>query len=156
MRLSAESHAIVEQFFREHTGDERLVLPPIEFHGGLGARLLMRAVGMGAITFGRHVFVNPRLLVRDAEGRVTLPGWLAAHEAAHVLQYEGRGLARFLRDYLRGYWRALRGGRRWDARGRTNAYLAIPEECEARRAQQAYSMRMERKRSNLEETKAGL
>src|SRR5215216_3576110 len=97
MRLSDESHSKVEQFFREHTGDPWLALPQVHFHGGLAARVLMGWVGMSAMTLGRHVFVRPGLLKRDARGRVTLPGWLVVHEAAHALQYAEKGFARFIR-----------------------------------------------------------
>jgi hypothetical protein len=141
MRLTDESHARVEQFFRAHRGDAGLVLPPLEFHGGLAARLLMWWAEMGAMTLGRRVFVRPSLFRREDDGRLTLPGWLVAHEAAHVLQYEERGFVRFLCDYLAGYWRALRGGGRWDAAGRMAAYLAIEEEREAREAEEAYVVR---------------
>ncbi len=139
MRLSAESHARVEQFFREYLNEPGLRLPPIDFQGGAAARVLTGFAGMGAITFGRRVFVRPGLFGSDGRGRATLPGWLVVHEAAHVLQYERRGLAPFLRDYLRGYWRALREGGRWDGRGRMAAYLAIAEEREASSAEAAYT-----------------
>ena len=140
MRLSDESHSHVEQFFRAHKGDPGLALPRIRLHAGVCARLLMLAsAGMGAMTLGRHVFVRPGLLRKDPAGRVTLPGWLVVHEAAHVLQYAERGFVRFIWGYLRGYWRALRGGGRWDAAGRMAAYMALEEECEARRAEDAYA-----------------
>jgi hypothetical protein len=139
MRLSDESHSHIEQFFRAHRGDARLELPRIHIHGGIIARLLMLSAGMGAMTLGRHVFVRPVLLKRDESGRVTLPGWLIAHEAAHVLQYAERGFARFLLGYLRGYWRALREGGSWGAAGRMAAYMAIAEEEEARVAEHAYA-----------------
>jgi hypothetical protein len=143
MRLSDESHSHVEQFFREHLCDPEVVLPRMHLHTGVFARLMMVAsAGMGAMTLGRHVFVRPGLLRRDPAGRVTLPGWLIVHEAAHVLQYAERGFLRFLWDYLRGYWRALREGGRWDAAGRMAAYRAIEEECEARRAEDAYARQM--------------
>ena len=95
--------------------------------------------GMGAITFGRHVYVQTGLFGRDSKGRATLPARLVVHEAAHVLQYEARGYPRFFRDYLRGYWRGLREGGRWDAAGRMAAYMAIAEEREAREAEDAYA-----------------
>ena len=142
MRLSEESHSHVEQFFRTHRGEPSLVLPRIHFHGGLSAGLLKLSSRMEAITLGRHVFVRPGLFRRDARGRVTLPGWLVAHEAAHVLQYSERGFVRFLLGYLGGYWRELRVGRRWDSSGRLAAYIAIAEEREARVAEQAYAERM--------------
>lgn len=93
---------------------------------------------MDGMTLGRHVFVRPSLLRCDVSGRLTLPGWLVVHEAAHVLQYAERGFVRFLHGYLRGYWRALRKGGHWDAAGRMAAYKAIAEELEARRAEEAY------------------
>jgi hypothetical protein len=98
----------------------------------------MAVVKMGAITFGRNVFVRPALFVKDGEGRATLPGWLIVHEATHVLQYQARGYPRFFRDYLRNYWRALREGGRLDKEGRMAAYMAIAEEREARAAETAY------------------
>lgn len=150
MRLSDESHSRVEQFFRAHTGDAGLLLPRIHIHVGICARVLMGWVGMGAMTVGSHVFVRPGLLKEDAEGRVTLPGWLVVHEAAHVIQYAGRGHVRFFRDYLRGYWRALREGGRWDAAGRMAAYMAIPEEREAHTAEHAYVARGEAAKAGLQ------
>jgi hypothetical protein len=138
MRLSAESHARVEQFFREHLNEPGLSLPPINVHGGTSARLLMAVARMGAITFGRNVFVRPALFGKGAEGRATLPAWLVVHEAAHVLQYGKKGYPRFFRDYLRGYWRALRAGGRWDKVGRMVAYMSIAEEREAQAAETAY------------------
>jgi Domain of unknown function (DUF4157) len=138
MKLSADTHDELQHFFRQHLNDRALCLPPITIHAGLLARLLMKAVGMGAITFGRHVFVKPGFIMRDGEGRATAPGWLLAHEAAHVLQYEQRGYLRFFRDYLRGYWLALRAGKNWGAIGRMAAYMAIAEERSAREAEHAY------------------
>lgn len=138
MRLSKESHSHIEQFFRAHWGDPGLVLPRIRLHGGLFARLLMLgSATMGTLTLGRHVFVRSGLLRKDAAGRVTLPGWLIVHEAAHVLQYAERGCVRFLAGYLGGFWRALQGGGRWDAAGRMAAYRALEEEREAHKAEEA-------------------
>jgi hypothetical protein len=138
MKLSAETHREVEDFFRRHTGEEGMRLPPIEIHAGWLANLITGANGISGITLGRHVFVRSRLVERDAEGRAKMKGWLLVHEAAHVLQYERRGYLGFFRVYLRGYWRALREGGRWDKAGRTAAYLAIAEECEAREAELAF------------------
>jgi hypothetical protein len=139
MRLTSESQARVEEFFREHRGDPELMLPPISIHGGLFARLLTKVVGMSAITFGRQVFVRPELIKKDSEGRAGIPAWLLVHEAAHVLQYEERGCIRFFRDYLRGYWRALRTGKSWNRQGRMAAYMSIEEEREAYTAERLYA-----------------
>ncbi|HZI18385.1 MAG TPA: DUF4157 domain-containing protein [Pyrinomonadaceae bacterium] len=141
MRLSPETQDELERFFREHRGDARLRLPPVSIHGGSFARLLTRAAGVSAITFGRHVFVAPRLLRRRAGGRVRMEGWLLAHEAAHVLQYAERGWPRFLWGYLRGYFRGLKTGRGWGRTARTAAYLSIAEEREARAAEEAFAAR---------------
>ena len=138
MRLSADTHDVLQHFFRQHLNDAELHLPPIRIHTGLVARLLMKANGMGAITFGRHVFVRPGLVKKDEEGRLCIPGWLLAHEATHVLQYEQRGYLRFFRDYLSGYWQALSKGKKWSAQGRRAAYMAIAEEQTAYEAEHAF------------------
>ena len=138
MRLSDESHAKVERFFREHRREPGLALPPVFVHGGLVGWLLKKFARLGAITFGRHVFVSPSVISRGTNGRAEMPGWLLVHEAAHVLQYEEKGYARFFRDYLRGYWRGLLASGSWGSKGRTAAYLAIAEELEASAAARAY------------------
>lgn len=138
MKLSASAHATVENFFREHLGEPGLELPAIEIHAGLFADLLMRAIGMSAITFGRHVFVKPSKITRPGGSVALMKGELLVHEAAHVLQYSRGGFFGFLRGYLRGYWRALRVGGAWGKEARTAAYLAIAEEREAREAASAF------------------
>ena len=140
MLLARASHARVERFFREHRGEPGLTLPPVYVHGSLVAWLLtVLAGGMSGITFGRHVFVRPSLVRRDAEGRARVPAPLLVHEATHVLQYEERGFAPFLFDYVREYLRLLRAGGRWGAQRRMAAYLAIGVEREAREAEHAYA-----------------
>lgn len=140
MRLSDESQREVEEFFRRHTGQTGLSMPQVYVYAGGFAGLLTRAAGgVGAITFGRRVFVNPSLVRKDSEGRALLPAWLLVHEAAHVLQYEERGMLRFLAGYLRGYFRGLKEeGKGFGPAARNKAYLAIPEECAAREAERAY------------------
>ena len=138
MRLSAESHREVEEFFRKHAGRPALVLPPFRVYAGALARVLTRPAKVSAITFGRRVFVRPSMVKRDLKGRASVPAWLLVHEAAHVLQYEERGFARFLVGYLRGYLCVLVKGKDLSAPARTAAYLAIPEERAAREAERAY------------------
>jgi hypothetical protein len=139
MKLSAESHREVEEFFRKHSGTPRLVLPPVYVYaGGLAKLLTAAAGGVAAITFGRRVFVRPSLVGKDSGGRAELPAGLLVHEAAHVLQYAERGTLRFLAGYLLEYFRVLWGGKRLDAAARNTAYLAIPEERAAREAERAY------------------
>jgi hypothetical protein len=115
-----------------------LVLPPVHVHAGLLARLLTEPARVGAITFGRRVFVRPSLIKKDSSGRAGVPAWLLVHEAAHVLQYEERGFVGFLVGYLREYFRGLKEGKGLNAAARNAAYLAIPEERAARAAEHAY------------------
>jgi hypothetical protein len=140
MKLSEESRAEMEAFLRWQLGEDALRLPPVSIYAGWFARLLVtKLLGVGAITFGRHIFVAPSLVRRGEGGRFAMPGRLLAHELAHVLQYESKGWLRFFFDYLRGYFRGLRVGRRWDALGRMNAYLEIAEERAAREVEHAYA-----------------
>lgn len=139
MKLSPEAHEEVESFLKEFTGEPGLELPRFSIHAGAGGRVVMWFVRMGAITFGRHVFVAPRLVRRDSDGRARIAGRLVVHEAVHVLQYEERGFVGFLFKYLRGYWRALRLGKSWGAAARMAAYMEIEEEREAREAEHAYA-----------------
>lgn len=115
-------------------------MPRVYVYAGGFAGLLTRvAGGVGAITFGRRVFVKPSLVRKDSKGRASLPAWLLVHEATHVLQYEERGMLRFLAGYLRGYFRGLKEeGKGFGSAARNKAYLAIPEECAAREAERAY------------------
>lgn len=139
MRLSAESRSEVERFFRAYRRAPGLRLPPVRVHAGALAGLLTGVARAGAITFGRHVFVRPSLVGKDAAGRARVDAGLLVHEATHVLQYEQRGWARFLAGYLGGYVRALREGEGLGAEARKAAYLAIPEERAAREAERAYA-----------------
>ena len=140
MKLSPESHRRLEEFFREFRGEPGLRLPPVKVYTGGLSRLLLDSIGMGAITFGRRVFVSPRMVVKDVRGRRAVHGWLLVHEAAHVLQYEEDGFVKFLLKYLRDYWRELPAGEKWKLSGaaRVAAYKAIPAEREAREAEHAY------------------
>jgi len=140
MKLAAESQRLIETFLRDRFDLPALKLPSISLHHGSIARWLTNTFHIGAITFGRHIFVAPKLLTRDARGRWIAPGWLIAHEATHVWQYRREGFLGFLSSYLRGYWRALRTEQRWNGEARMKAYLAIREECDARESEAAYAL----------------
>jgi hypothetical protein len=139
MLLSQESHRLIEAFHREYHASEALKLPPVHIHQGRVARWLTHTFHIGAITFGRHIFIKPELTELDAEGKWTAPGWLVAHETTHVLQYTSAGWIGFLLTYLREYWDGLRALGSWDAAARMAAYKAIKVECDARDAEQAYA-----------------
>lgn len=137
MKLAKESHQRLEEFFREHLHDSQLELPPIYIHSGRVARIVTKQLKVGAMTVGRHIFLSPQRVTK-AGNVITAPGWLVAHEATHVLQYEEDGFLRFFFKYLMGYWRALRQSGKWDYEARMKAYLTIAEEQAAHEVERAY------------------
>jgi hypothetical protein len=138
MRLARESHERLEKFFREYFKDPQLRLPPIYLHRGRIARMVTKQLRIGALTIGRHILLSPAR-VTEREGSLTTEGWLVAHEATHVLQYERDGYLRFFIHYFYGYWRALRGGgSRLSREARMSAYLAIEAERIAHEVERAY------------------
>ncbi len=104
------------------------------------ARWVTRTFGILAITFGRRVFVAPKVVGHDRSGRLTVPARLMAHEATHVVQYAQAGFAGFLFSYLREYWRALSKQTGWGKTARQAAYMAIRQEREAYDAERAYAL----------------
>jgi hypothetical protein len=143
MRLAEDSREELESFFREFLRDGGVRLPRMRFYAGPLARWLTRVGRADAITFGRRVYVAPSLVSRR-EGAAGLSGRLIAHEAAHVLQYERVGAARFLLRYLREYFAGLRRAGSLDAGSRMRAYLDISFEREARAAERAFAARPRR------------
>ncbi len=82
-----------------------------------------RAAG---ITLGTRVYIREGIFGADG---ADLPLQLVVHEVAHVAQYLRDGHVGFLARYLRDYAANL-----LDGMGERDAYLAIPHELEARRA----------------------
>lgn len=138
MKLAADSHQRIERFLRDHLQRERLMLPPVFVYSGRGARWLTGTFNIVAITFGRRVFIAPRMVTRDNGGRVTVPAKLIAHEVTHVVQYQQSGFLGFLCSYLGEYWRALNSQPGWGKAARQAAYMAIRHEREANQAENAY------------------
>ena len=139
MRLAEGSRAELELFFREFLRDANVRVPRVRLYAGRGALWLTRAARIAAIALGRRVFVAPSLVRRRVDG-LGMPGPLAAHEVAHVLQYERVGAFRFLFRYLREYGAGLWRAGKIDAGSRTRAYLDISFEQEARAAEQAFAV----------------
>lgn len=137
MKLARDSHERLEKFFREYFNDPHLRLPPIHLHRGRCARFITKRLRIGAITFGRHILLAPDRVTNEG-GSLQTKGWLMAHEATHVLQYEREGYVRFLIKYLRDYWLALRDVGEWNREARMNAYLAIEAERVAHEVERAY------------------
>jgi hypothetical protein len=138
MRLAEESHERLERFFRSYERDEELRLPEIFIHAGFCSDALMRILRIAAITLGRHIFISRRIVGRNASGQMIAPGWLLAHEATHVRQFQQAGFLPFVYNYLREYVTLLARGGKFDARARTRAYERITREREAREVQAAY------------------
>ncbi|HLL16424.1 MAG TPA: DUF4157 domain-containing protein [Pyrinomonadaceae bacterium] len=138
MRLAEESRARLERFFRSYEGDESLRLPLVFVHAGFWSDALLRALRVAAITIGRHIFVSRRIVERDARGQLTMPGWLLAHEAAHVRQFQRAGFIKFVCNYAREYLTLLARGGKFDASARMEAYEQITREREAREVEAAY------------------
>jgi hypothetical protein len=140
MKLAPESHQHIEKFLRDHFHDEQLELPTIYLYCGRFTRWLTGAFGILAITFGRRIFVAPKVVKLDERQRLTIPAPLVAHEATHVVQYSAAGFARFLVSYLREYLRGLRSQNQgWGKAARKAAYFGIKQEREAYEAEAAYA-----------------
>ncbi|HEX8635153.1 MAG TPA: DUF4157 domain-containing protein [Pyrinomonadaceae bacterium] len=138
MRLAEESRARLERFFRSYERDEELRLPVLSVHAGWWSGGLTRILRVGAITVGRHIFVSRKMVGRNVRGELTMPGWLLAHEAAHVRQFQKAGLLSFGFHYAREYLTFLARGRKFDARARQEAYEQITREREAWAVEAAY------------------
>jgi hypothetical protein len=147
MKLSADSHRQLEEFFREYFGDENLKLPEIQIYGRSGSRLLTKLLSVDGITFGRHIFITPRCLRRREDERLYAPRELIAHEIAHTAQYLRHGTFKFFYSYLKGYFEALRRKENWNFRSRRQAYLEIPHEVEARAVAAKYVDWSERRKA---------
>ncbi len=132
MKLAESSHRKLEAFFREYLNDKTFHLPQTYFYVGKFTNILTAFISVHGITFGRRIFIAPRLLSFNQNNLLKLPDDLVAHEITHVLQYRREGSTRFFYKYLTSFWRNLRKRGKWDAVSRQKAYLEIPFEVEAR------------------------
>lgn len=138
MILSAETRRQIEIFFRDYFADENIELSEIRIYGRRGAKILTALLAVEGIVFGRHIFIAPRSLRRDSEGRLRASSELIVHEVAHALQYRREGFFGFFYNYLSAYFAVLRREKKRDAAARFKAYKEIPHEIEARRASAKY------------------
>ncbi|HEY1404184.1 MAG TPA: DUF4157 domain-containing protein [Pyrinomonadaceae bacterium] len=107
-------------------------------HAGSWSEVATRVLRVAAITLGRHIFVSRQVVRRNARGQLTMPGWLLAHEAAHVRQFQQAGFLPFLFNYGREFLALLARDGKYDARARTEAYIRLAREREAREVEAAY------------------
>lgn len=154
MQISQNAHLQLEFFFREFYQDENLKLPKIEIYGRRGARFVSKMTSVYAITFGRFIFVRPELLNRNSVNELCISKELLAHETTHVLQYQKLGWFGFFYTYLKGYWKALKQKEKWDFKSRTEAYLEIPHEIEARICGSEFVKWNRKKKNNFNYEKA--
>lgn len=147
MKLSANSHRQLEEFFREYFGDDNLRLPEIQIYARRGSRLVTKLLAVDGIAFGRHIFITPRCLRRAPDDRLCAPRELIAHEIAHTLQYQRHGAFKFFYLYLKGYFAALRQKENWNFQARMKAYMEIPHEVEARAIAAKYVNWCERRKT---------
>ncbi|MEZ5346748.1 MAG: DUF4157 domain-containing protein [Pyrinomonadaceae bacterium] len=134
MQLSQNTQQLFADFFSDLGLCRREEFPVIEVYVRRGSRLLTNVLMVDGITFGRHIFINPRLAERDKQSLLRIPKTLMAHEIAHVVQYRRKGSLRFLFNYARDFWRIFRKKEKWDLRSWFDSYLEIPHEIEARKA----------------------
>ena len=134
MKLANSSRQQLEMFFRDHLNDESFRLPVIYFYNGKFTKLLTNLISVHGITFGKRIFIAPRLVSLNQKKLPKLPESLAAHEITHVLQYRQEGFVKFFYKYLRDFCRNLKKKEKWDSDSQQQAYLEIPFEIEAREA----------------------
>lgn len=138
MRLSRTSHERFELFLREFFEDETLRLPPINIYAKSGAKIFTKVFKLNGITLGRSILIDPKFTWRDGNLRLCASKSLIAHELAHAWQYHKLGFFRFMYVYLKSYWEALKKKETWDFDARTQAYMEIPLEAEAREFAEKY------------------
>lgn len=139
MKIAADSHQKIEEFFRLYFKDEKLVLPEFKIYCGFWARKICRIFKIHGVTLGQHVFIDPVFVTIDYAGKIQAPFELIVHEATHVLQYAREGFFGFLTGYLKEWLAFLREQKKRDLQTRWRAYYAISHETEARQAASAYS-----------------
>ena len=134
MKLSDKSHKKIEDFFREYLDKEDFRLPEIRFYGGKLTHFLTSALKIEGLAVGRRIYIFPKNFWLSENRKLRLDEELVVHEITHVLQYGREGFFRFLRLYVKSYYANLRKKERRDLQARTQAYLEIPFEIEARQA----------------------
>lgn len=138
MRLSKESHNLLETFFRAYLKDEKFILLPLTFYSGRVVGLFAKLFRFYAITFGQNIFLAPHTIRKSVNGKLVVSGWLIAHECCHVMQYKRDGFLRFLYLYLKEYLRRLKSNGKLKRNSHINAYMEMVQELEAVEVENAY------------------
>jgi hypothetical protein len=132
MKLSPNTHQIFTDFFSECNFCEGLEFPKVQIYSRTGAKILTKIIAVDGITFGRHIFVNPKFVKVDKNGNLVIQKKLLAHELVHVMQYEKLGFWGFLRKYFKDFWRIFKNKEKWSFVTWFESYRDIPHEVEAR------------------------
>lgn len=148
MQLSKNAHKLFADFFCDSDLCEVHQFPDIQVYAKRGSWVVTNLLMVDGITFGRHVFINPRLISRDQKSLLRISKILMAHEIAHVIQYQREGSLNFLLNYFRDFWRIFRNKEKWDLRTWFESYMEIPHEVEARKVASEFSSWLEVKCKN--------
>ncbi len=133
MQLSQNGQKLFAEFFSDSGLCGENEFPDIRVYAKRGSWIVTNLLMVEGITFGRHVFINPRLITRDESNVLRMSKILMAHEIAHVIQYERDGSVNFLKSYIGDFWRNFRKKRKWSLSTWFESYMEIPHEVEARK-----------------------
>ncbi len=132
MKLAESSRRKFEIFFRQQFKNEQFKLPGIYFYTGRFSLFLTTMLNIHGITVGRSVFVKPKSVTFLENKKYKIQVELAAHEIAHVLQFEREGFFRFLYKYSKSFAGNLKQKGNFNSISRQEAYWEIPFEIQAR------------------------
>lgn len=133
MNLSKNSHKLFAEFFEECDLCDTLEFPKVQVYSRRGSKILTRILMVEGITFGRHIFVQPKNVWRDEKNKLRIHQKLMAHELVHVLQYQQQGFFGFLRKYVSDFWRLFKQKEKWNLKSWFESYRDLPHEIEARK-----------------------
>ena len=133
MILASSASVVFAEFFVEEGWIDSVdEFPDVFVYCGDGARFVTRLMMAEGITFGSHIFIDPKFLLKDKKGRDVISRSLLAHEIVHVMQYEKAGVFGFLKNYVGHFLAGYLKKGNLNAKNWYAAYLAIPDEVEAR------------------------
>jgi hypothetical protein len=132
MKLAESSRRKFEVFFRKQFKNEQFQMPAIYFYTGRFTQFLTTTLNIQGITIRRSVFVKPKFVTLLENKKYKIHVELAAHEIAHVLQFEHEGSFRFLFKYFKSFAVNLKQKGNLKSVSRQQAYWEIPFEIQAR------------------------
>ncbi len=140
MRLSESATSLFTKFFEDCKRCEGFEPFEIQVYVRRGSKILTSILMVDGITIGRHIFVSPKLVSRDANDLLRISKTLIAHELVHVFQYRRLGFLKFLYVYVNDFWKIFRKKKKWNLKTWFDSYLEIPHEIEARDVASEFSV----------------